>query len=195
MVRAVIIVSGIVQGVGFRYFVRNSAKFLKVTGYVKNLEDETVEIAAEGIKEDIQSLIRTIRSVKEPASVDDVKVSYGEATGEFKSFKIITGDLRDELVEGLGTGHMLLMASNYKQDQMLGKQDQMLGKQDQMLGKQDQMLGKQDQMLGKQDQMLGKQDQTVTGIRALSNNMQNMMDIRFNRLEGEIRLIKEKIGS
>ena len=166
MIRATIIVSGTVQGVGFRYVVRNSVKPLTITGHVKNLEDQTVEIIVEGSKKDIQSLVQAIRSAKEPVSVKDVNVTYGEATGEFKSFKIIFGDMVEELVEGLSTGHMLLMTS----------------------------IGKQDQMLDKQDQMLDKQDQTVTEIRNLSTNMHDMMDIRFNRLEGEIRLIKEKIG-
>lgn len=124
MMRATIIVSGMVQGVGFRFNVRNNAKFLKITGYVKNLEDETVEIVVEGLKESIQSLIQTIRHVEEPALVKDIEVSYGEATGEFKSFKIVAGDLKEELIEGLSTGHMLLMKSLNKQDQMLDKQDQ-----------------------------------------------------------------------
>ena len=124
MMRATIIVSGMVQGVGFRFNVRNNAKFLKITGYVKNLEDETVEIVVEGLKESIQSLIQTIRYVEEPALVKDIEVSYGEATGEFKSFKIVAGDLKEELIEGLSTGHMLLMKSLNKQDQMLDKQDQ-----------------------------------------------------------------------
>ena len=44
MERATIIVSGMVQGVGFRYTVRASAASLKISGYVKNLEDGTVEI-------------------------------------------------------------------------------------------------------------------------------------------------------
>lgn len=124
MLRATIIVSGMVQGVGFRFNVRNNAKFLKITGYVKNLEDETVEIVVEGLKESIHSLIHAIRHVEEPALVKDVEVSYGEATGEFKSFKIVAGDLKEELIEGLSTGHMLLMKSLDKQDQMLNKQDQ-----------------------------------------------------------------------
>lgn len=54
MIRAKIIVSGMVQGVGFRFAVRNNVKPLKITGHVKNLEDETVEIVVEGLKESIQ---------------------------------------------------------------------------------------------------------------------------------------------
>ena len=42
--------------------------------------------------------------------------------------------------------------------------------------------------------MMGKQDETATEIRNLSDNLQSMMDRRFQRLESEIRLIKNKIG-
>ena len=237
MERAVIRVSGTVQGVGFRYAVRARARSAGITGYVKNNEDNTVEIVAEGARPYIESFIRKIRSVGEPVVVDDIQVSHQEATGEFKRFEVITGDLRTELMEGFGAGHMLFERSFQKQDEMLGHQQEMLNKQDQtiatiqgysekMLNKQDQtiatiqgysekMLDKQDQtiatiqgysekMLDKQDQtiatiqgysekMLNKQDQTTSEVRVLSNNLGGMMDRRFQRLDGEISLIKEKM--
>ena len=216
MERATIIVDGIVQGVGFRYKVRAGAVSLGVTGHVKNLDDETVEIVAEGSKQDIESLIQKMRNFGEPVVVKGIKVSRQKATGEFRSFRIVVGDMLAEMVEGFATGNMHFEISHRKQDQMLDKQDQMLDKQDQMLDKQDQtiatiqgysekMLDKQDQMLDKQDQtiatiqgysekMLDKQDQTSAEVRRLSDNLGNMMDRRFQRLEGEIRLIKGKIG-
>jgi len=41
-------VSGVVQGVGFRYFVRHQARALNLTGYAKNLADGRVEVLAMG---------------------------------------------------------------------------------------------------------------------------------------------------
>ncbi len=220
MERATIIVDGIVQGVGFRYKVRAGAVSLGVTGYVKNLDDETVEIVAEGSKQDIESLIQKMRNFGEPVVVKGIKVSRQKATGEFRSFRIVVGDMLAEMVEGFATGNMHFEISHRKQDQMLDKQDQMLDKQDQTIatiqGYSEKMLDKQDQtiatiqgysekMLDKQDQtiatiqgysekMLDKQDQTSAEVRRLSDNLGNMMDRRFQRLEGEIRLIKGKIG-
>jgi len=55
--RAHIIVSGIVQGVGFRYFIYRKAVELGLRGYVKNLFDGNVEIVVEGEKDKIQILI------------------------------------------------------------------------------------------------------------------------------------------
>ena len=104
MTRAVIIAKGIVQGVGFRYTVRNAAFLLGINGCVKNLDDGSVEIIAEGTRPNIDSLVQGIRNAKEPAMVADVSVSYEEVPDEFESFKIVAGDLVREIMEGFGTG-------------------------------------------------------------------------------------------
>jgi acylphosphatase len=152
------IVDGIVQGVGYRYNVKHIAIRYKLKGYVKNLDDGRVEIVAEGDEESLSKFLNDIRIKKEPILVESIDVSYEEPTGEFKAFKIITGSLEDEMVEGFSTGAMYFNIVISKQDQMLEKQDLMLQKQDLMLQKQDLMLQKQDQMLEKQDLMLQKQD-------------------------------------
>ncbi len=85
--RARIIYSGTVQGVGFRFTAVETAVSLGLKGWVKNCPDGTVEVVAEGEKDDInmfmvktkKSMIRHIRSVKE---------EWGEAAGEFDDFKI-----------------------------------------------------------------------------------------------------------
>ncbi len=116
MVRAEIIVHGTVQRVGFRYAVLDAAISLKVTGHVKNLPDGTVEIVAEGSRENIELLTQKIRDVREPAVVKDVRVSYSEATGEFELFQVAYRDGTEALEEGFATGYALLMNSDKKQD-------------------------------------------------------------------------------
>ena len=205
--RADIIVSGLVQGVGFRYMVRCAARQCRLKGEVENLEDETVRITCEGEERDVVKFVKAVRGAKKPIEIDDVRIEYSEPTGGFKNFRVILGDQLTEMSEGFGTGsaylslildkqdQMLNKADRMldKQDQMLDKQDQMLDKQDQMLDKQDQMLDKQDQMLDKQDQMLDKQDVTTNEIRSLSSSMHDMMDARFQRLEEEISKIKARL--
>ncbi|MDG6894576.1 acylphosphatase [Volucribacter amazonae] len=44
---------GKVQGVGFRYFTWKQAKQMQITGWVKNLEDNSVQVLAQGSEEDI----------------------------------------------------------------------------------------------------------------------------------------------
>jgi acylphosphatase len=49
-------ISGIVQGVGFRYFARHHARLLKLTGWAKNLSDGRVEVLAIGPSERLDDL-------------------------------------------------------------------------------------------------------------------------------------------
>ncbi len=55
-VSKIMTVHGRVQGVGFRYFIQYTAKELGVSGYVKNLDDGTVEILAQGNPGDVKNL-------------------------------------------------------------------------------------------------------------------------------------------
>jgi acylphosphatase len=52
--------SGRVQGVGFRYTVRNLAKGFPVTGFVRNLNDGRVELVVEGQSSDIEAFLQAI---------------------------------------------------------------------------------------------------------------------------------------
>jgi acylphosphatase/predicted nucleic acid-binding Zn-ribbon protein len=88
-VRAEIYISGRVQKAGYRDFIDEVAYCLRINGYVKNLKDGRVELICEGEKEAIKSLIDRINIEEYPIRVEDVSVTYGDATGEFKSFDII----------------------------------------------------------------------------------------------------------
>ena len=60
-VRAEIIVNGLVQGVGFRYFVLREAKKLSLNGYVKNLYTGEVLTVVEGEKVVVEEIINKVR--------------------------------------------------------------------------------------------------------------------------------------
>ena len=55
------IVSGRVQGVGFRYFVRRQAERLGVSGFTRNLVDGSVEVVAEGDDDRLSALEESLR--------------------------------------------------------------------------------------------------------------------------------------
>jgi acylphosphatase len=65
-------VSGRVQGVGFRYFVRSSAQMHGLSGYAINLADGRVEFLLQGELTAIERVIGQIRSGPRHARVDDV---------------------------------------------------------------------------------------------------------------------------
>lgn len=87
MKRVKIIVGGRVQGVGFRYFVANSARAHCIKGYVQNLSDGRVEIDAEGECENIHHFSNQCKRGSSMAQVDIFLESDIPYYG-FKSFKI-----------------------------------------------------------------------------------------------------------
>ena len=74
------IVEGRVQGVGFRWFVRQEARRLGVAGWVRNLADGTVELTVSGEATAVRRLIDHVRVGPDSADVtgvraEDVQVS------------------------------------------------------------------------------------------------------------------------
>jgi acylphosphatase len=87
--RRVYIIRGEVQGVGFRAFVRDWARRLALTGWVRNREDgRTVEVLAEGPPERLQRLEGLLQTGPPASHVGAVESVPGIATGEFSSFEI-----------------------------------------------------------------------------------------------------------
>lgn len=86
--RAHMIVTGVVQGVGFRMYAQRQARSLGLHGYVRNLPSGQVEMVAEGDDVAVERLIDWARVGPPSAQVDDVRVQYGELTGESAGFDI-----------------------------------------------------------------------------------------------------------
>jgi len=84
-----VIVKGIVQGVGFRYFaVYQAQRIGGITGYVRNLRDGNVEVVAEGEREKLEQLLAQLRKGPTGAHVTGVDVFWENPTGEFTNFGI-----------------------------------------------------------------------------------------------------------
>lgn len=83
-----IIVSGLVQGVGFRYYIYRQAHSLGLTGYARNLPTGQVEIVASGEKGLIDELVKAARVGPSYASVSDVELEEIELSETFKDFGI-----------------------------------------------------------------------------------------------------------
>lgn len=79
-------VLGRVQGVGFRFFAKASAKMLGLKGFAKNLPDGTVEVIAEGQKKELNDLLIALRKGPPLARVSEVKEKWSIALREFEDF-------------------------------------------------------------------------------------------------------------
>ena len=77
-----VLVSGDVQGVGFRWACRNEAMARKVSGFVRNLADGRVEAAFEGPPEAVERLVTWCRGGPRWGRVDGIEVAEEPPTGE-----------------------------------------------------------------------------------------------------------------
>lgn len=86
--RMTALVSGGVQGVGFRYFVWQQARNFALTGWVRNLHSGHVEVLAEGPRPALEQLAAALRSGPPMAEVQHCQLSWLPASGEFDKFEI-----------------------------------------------------------------------------------------------------------
>jgi acylphosphatase len=88
MIHAEIWVSGVVQGVFYRAFVKARAKMLSVTGYIENLPDKRVHAVFEGEKGKVDKLVDFASRGPPSAEVDDIEIEYSTTIREYEGFKI-----------------------------------------------------------------------------------------------------------
>jgi acylphosphatase len=79
--------SGRVQGVGFRYTVKNIAMRHNISGYVRNLPDGRVELIVEGPEEEMDQLLTAVKD-RMTGYIRNIDVATLPATGEFSHFHI-----------------------------------------------------------------------------------------------------------
>lgn len=82
-------VTGAVQGVGFRYWTARKADELGITGSVKNDDDGSVTVVAEGPQPVIVEFRRWLGSGEAPGLVSHVDEKLSPAEGEFSSFDVV----------------------------------------------------------------------------------------------------------
>jgi acylphosphatase len=86
-VRVQVLVSGVVQGVNYRWFVVDKATALGLSGWVRNLSDGRVEAEIEGDRETVDQLISAMREGPRLAHVTDlvqVSLAYEGSHTEFR---------------------------------------------------------------------------------------------------------------
>lgn len=86
------VIHGVVQGVGFRFFVIRLARKLNLTGWVRNMGYDKVETLAEGAKDALNAFLDELRIGPSSARVTRVDVEWQPYTGEFDRFDVTYGE-------------------------------------------------------------------------------------------------------
>ena len=82
------LISGEVQGVGFRYFAQRSSARHQVRGYIKNLEDGRVEVLAEGSAKAVEEFRFDLAAGPIHSRVENIEELVVEPSGRYPSFRI-----------------------------------------------------------------------------------------------------------
>jgi acylphosphatase len=77
-VAAHVLIRGLVQGVGFRYFVQQKAQDVGLCGWVRNLPDGLVEAVAEGSESDLRTWIESLREGPTSGRVDNLQITWNK---------------------------------------------------------------------------------------------------------------------
>lgn len=82
------IISGIVQGVGYRFFAQRAAARHQILGYIRNLEDGRVESFVEGEAKAVEDFKHDLAAGPNFSSIDHIEETVLEPTGLYSSFRI-----------------------------------------------------------------------------------------------------------
>ncbi len=81
-------VDGWVQGVGYRYFVVNTALALGLRGYVRNLSDGSVEVLAQGTRPTLERLLTMLQRGPSAAEVNEIRTDWRQPTEHLSGFHV-----------------------------------------------------------------------------------------------------------
>ncbi len=88
MVARKFVISGFVQGVGYRFFALRAAARHQVLGTVSNMPDGRVEVIAEGEREDMDEFKKDLITGPAMAAVTDIEETDLQVTGLYRDFRI-----------------------------------------------------------------------------------------------------------
>ncbi len=84
-----IIISGTVQGMFFKNFIKENADTLKIKGLIRSLETGDIEIIAEGNQEEIQKFIEVCKNGPKFARIKSLATEERNFSGDFPDFRVL----------------------------------------------------------------------------------------------------------
>jgi acylphosphatase len=186
IVRVILTVNGEVQRVGYRDVVERIARKLKLAGCVENIEPYDVKIVCEGEKDDVETFIRQIKIKDDRIYVESIDVKYEEPTNEFTFFKIIRGDMVEELGERFDRANYDLRALSEKQTETINILKENTG-----------ILKQNTNILQENSGILtGFRDETnnnLTYLREDTNNNFTTLDSKYHVISEDMKSLREDI--
>ncbi len=180
MKRAIIIVKGYVQRVGYGDQVENIARKLGVTGFVENVKPYDVRIVAEGEKDSIEKFIQQIKIEDPPILVEKVDVSFEEPTHEFGYFEIKRGDWKEELGERFDLAGKILYGIRGTQRELIGGQKELLNKQkdgiEEMRGFRQDTMQRFDTVDAKYGKIAENMEKAIEAINRTCTNTERLLE-------------------
>ncbi|HDQ16602.1 MAG TPA: acylphosphatase [Candidatus Vogelbacteria bacterium] len=82
-------ITGRVQGIGFRFFIKNQADDLGLIGFVRNLEDGSVQVVAEGEEKKLSKFEDILRKGSNYSLIEKFDINYFSALEEYDKFSIL----------------------------------------------------------------------------------------------------------
>jgi acylphosphatase len=186
ILRVILTVKGEVQRVGYRDAVERIARRLKLAGCVENIEPYDVKIVCEGEKDAVEAFIRQINIKDDRVYVENIDVRYEEPTNEFTFFKIIRGDMVEELGERFDRANYDLRALSEKQSETINIHKENTG-----------ILKKNTNIHQENTGILtGFRDETnnnLTHLREDTNNNFTTLDSKYHVISENMKCLREDI--
>lgn len=186
--RAEVLISGRVQGVGFRDFVAEIARELQIRGYVENLESGDVKIVGEADEKIIKKIINEIKAAESPIKVANIKVSYSPSQKEFALFKIKTGDLAQEMIEGFGTGKRYLQETEKRLGDRICGGVENVGRKVENVGRKVDKVGEKVNEVGEK---VGKVGEKIDKFSGQTHSDFGHMDTKYGEISKTMKEIKK----
>jgi len=158
---------------------------LNLNGYVKNLEDGTVQVVCEGREDFISELLDRVNIVQYPIRVENIEVTYKKPTGEYKTFEIIRDeDLTAATYERMDAAVRYMREMNSNLGNKIDQNNVGIREMNSNLGQ------KMNEISNKIDQ---SRTEITSEIRLNRDDFRSHLDERITNIERELTLIKEKV--
>ncbi|NOR77765.1 MAG: acylphosphatase [Methanophagales archaeon] len=169
MKRRLVIKGDVVHDIGFRLFLYEQAEVLDIAEFQARNVERAVEVLVGGDEAEVAKFVEFVEQERpERADVEDIETE--EYEGKIKPI------------------------DRFAQSFMLAQMGKFVNIGMEMLATEKAIKKDTGKMLEKQDSLLEKQDETLSEVKGLREDLKSYMEERFERIEHEISVIKEKIG-